>query len=103
MPLNMSDFGKRLSAARHKRGVSQSELARLSGVGQNQISNLEAGKKPSVRADTVVRLCEALRVTTDSLLGGNGEPPHPEPQAYRQDATALPSRRPRTRTTAPVA
>jgi len=74
MGLVMQDLGKRIIQARERRGWSQRDLVRRSGVGQNNLSALEQGKKPSVRADTVVRLAEALRVSTDYLLIGKAAP-----------------------------
>ena len=103
MPLDMSIFGKRLSTARDACGFSQSELARISGVGQNQISNLEAGKKPSVRADTVVRLCEALKVRADYLLGMEMDSQTQERQGQKQAGMPPSAPRQRTRKTASVA
>ena len=67
--LNMQELGKRIVATREQIGWSQRDLVRVSGVGQNNLSALEQGKKPSVRADTVVRLAEALGVSADYLLG----------------------------------
>ena len=88
MALSMQEFGRRIVAARTLRGWSQQDLVRASGVGQNNLSDLEQGKKPGVRADTVVRLAEALGVGTDYLLGLTDTPST--------------SRRPRARTAAPV-
>jgi DNA-binding Xre family transcriptional regulator len=88
MALNMQEFGRRIVAARTLRGWSQQDLVRASGVGQNNLSDLEQGKKPGVRADTVVRLAEALGVGTDYLLG-------------LTDAASI-SRRLRSRKAAPV-
>lgn len=57
----------RLREIRIEKGLSQSELARRSRVHRVSICRYEAGvKKPSV--DTVVRLADALGVTTDELL-----------------------------------
>jgi transcriptional regulator with XRE-family HTH domain len=79
MPLNMQELGKRVVAAREHLGWSQRELVRVSRVGQNNLSVLEQGKKPGVRADTVVRLAEALQVSTDYLLGLDDIPHRPAP------------------------
>jgi transcriptional regulator with XRE-family HTH domain len=87
--LNMQELGKRIVAAREQIGWSQRELVRVSGVGQNNLSALEQGKKPSVRADTVLRLADALNVSADYLLG-------------RINTPTLPKPRPRSRKTAPV-
>lgn len=89
MALDMKEFGRRIIAGREQAGWSQRELVRESGVGQNNLSALEQGKKPGVRADTVVRLAEALAVSADYLLG-------------RTDDPAPPPKRPRRRTAAPV-
>ena len=67
--LDMHVFGARLLQSRQRLGLSQSALAERSGVGQNQISRLERGDKPSVRADTLYALAKALGVSTDYLLG----------------------------------
>ena len=87
--LNMQELGKRIVTTREKIGWSQRELVRISGVGQNNLSALEQGKKPSVRADTVVRLAKALRISADYLLG-------------LTDPPTSPSKRPRPRKVAPV-
>jgi transcriptional regulator with XRE-family HTH domain len=89
MPLNMQTLGKRIVAAREQMGWSQRELVRVSGVGQNNLSVLEQGKKSGVRADTVVRLAEALGVSADYLLGLADDP-------------TPPTTRPRPRKAAPV-
>jgi transcriptional regulator with XRE-family HTH domain len=80
--LNMQELGKRIVATRAKIGWSQRDLVRISGVGQNNLSVLEQGKKPSVRADTVVRLAKALGVSADYLLGliDDPVPPTTRPQ-----------------------
>ena len=94
MPLNMQELGKRIIAARQRLGWSQRELVRAARVGQNNLSVLEQGKKPGVRADTVVRLAEALGVSTDYLMGRTEDP----------DTTAVKpqKQRWRPRTTGPV-
>jgi len=48
------------------RGLSQSELARKSGVNRTQIADIEAGRKTGSVA-TLKKLAEALRVTIDDL------------------------------------
>lgn len=63
-----SGFGKRLLALRTDRGLTQHELAKLTNASQRAISYYEneAGFPP---AAAVVSLAEALRVSTDELLG----------------------------------
>lgn len=63
-----TDFGKRLSALRKARGLTQVQLAKAAGATQRAISYYEneAGYPP---APAVIALARALRVTTDELLG----------------------------------
>ncbi|MXX05287.1 MAG: helix-turn-helix transcriptional regulator [Acidimicrobiia bacterium] len=63
-----SIFLERLRAAREMRELSQSELAKRSGMQASAISHFETGaRKPSF--DNLRRLADALDVTTDYLLG----------------------------------
>jgi transcriptional regulator with XRE-family HTH domain len=41
----MDNIGKRLRAARQKRGYSQEEVAELAGLSQAAVSYIEAGKR----------------------------------------------------------
>lgn len=65
-------FKKRLRAARESRELSQGELAKRAGLQASAISHFETGtRKPSF--DNLKRLADALRVTTDYLLGRTEE------------------------------
>lgn len=61
-------FGKRLVQLRYERGLTQTQLAELIGSTQKNISHYETvGKLPP--AVVVIKLAEALEVSTDQLLG----------------------------------
>jgi transcriptional regulator with XRE-family HTH domain len=64
-------FGKRLTALREKRGLSQIELARLASVAPSTLNYLEhdirSGEKLSL--GIAKRLALALGVTLDHLAG----------------------------------
>jgi ribosome-binding protein aMBF1 (putative translation factor) len=60
-------FGKRLREAREAAGMSQVELARLSGIPQTNLPGIEAGRI-DVRLSTARRLARALNVSLHSLL-----------------------------------
>lgn len=61
-------FPERLREARLWRDLSQTELAKLAKLRPAAISHFETGsRKPSF--DNLRRLADALRVTTDYLLG----------------------------------
>ena len=71
------DLGQRLAALRKERGFTQVELAKQLGVIQGVISSYECGRvRP--HPEIIVRIAEALGISTDDLLGrskpknGNG-------------------------------
>ncbi|MYF98828.1 helix-turn-helix transcriptional regulator [Candidatus Poribacteria bacterium] len=61
-------FSARLRNARAARNLSQGDLASRAGLQASAVSHFETGtRKPSF--DNLRRLADALRVTTDYLLG----------------------------------
>ena len=59
--------GKRIRAVRERRGWTQTELARRSGVGRDQVNDYEQAR--TVPGTTVlVALAKALEVTLDALV-----------------------------------
>lgn len=67
---DMRTIGERLRAARAKKGLTQPELSRLSGVSQAAISDLERGR--SVESRKLVQLAQALGITPEWLERGVG-------------------------------
>lgn len=66
------DFGARLTKARDARGLTQSELAKLSGLQAAAIGHFERDRrKPSFA--NVRALAKALNVSSDYLLGRSSE------------------------------
>jgi transcriptional regulator with XRE-family HTH domain len=58
----------RLRAFREMRGLTQSELGARAGMAAASVSHFETGQRiPSL--DSLVRLADALEVSTDALLG----------------------------------
>lgn len=62
-----------LEAMRRKRRLSQVQLARLSGIPQAMISNIESGNTRSPRVDTLSKLAGALKCTVDDLIEDEDE------------------------------
>ena len=62
-------FAERLCRAREKRGWTQKDLARNSGVPYETIWRLETGKHRQPQFDVATRLARALGVTMDYLAG----------------------------------
>ena len=61
-------FSFRLRSAREKRDLSQGELAKRAGLQPSAVSHFETGsRKPSF--DNLRRLADALKISTDYLLG----------------------------------
>ena len=61
------EFGRKLSAARTNVGLSQSDLARKSGVRQPHISKLEAGEMEP-RLSTIFAIADTLGILARSLF-----------------------------------
>lgn len=57
---------------RIKRGLSQNQLAKISGVPQSVICDIESGKTKAPRIDTLQAIASALGVTVDELIGKAG-------------------------------
>ena len=62
-------IAERIRTARVLRGWSQKELAKRAGLHHVMLNRLEKGHKAGVQAETIRRLAEALRVSSDYLLG----------------------------------
>lgn len=65
---NRNNLGKTVRKLRIKIGLSQGKLARLADVSNNTIVNIEAGKQDNPTIETIKKLANALKVSTDELL-----------------------------------
>lgn len=64
----MNQLPNRIRTLRRAQGLTQTQLAKLVGVAQPYINEIERGKKtPSV--DVLERLCDSLGGSADYLLG----------------------------------
>lgn len=66
----LKEMGKRIYTLRKEHNWTQDDLANLSGVGSQTISTAELGKK-ALRPENIVKISQALGVSTDFLLTGN--------------------------------
>jgi transcriptional regulator with XRE-family HTH domain len=62
------DIGTRIRAARARRGMSQSDLARALAKPRQHISQIELGHQMP-RPELIVEIAKALNVSSDYLLG----------------------------------
>lgn len=65
---NITTLGQRLTDVRKRRGWSQRELARTSGVSLSLIRKIEQGERDNMRLETLRRLAMALKVPTSSFV-----------------------------------
>ena len=61
-------FGQRLRQLRHSAEFTQRELAKAAGLDFSYISKVENDRNPPPAADTVVRLCKAMKIPAEALL-----------------------------------
>lgn len=61
--------GETMRKWREKRGLSQLELAELSGISQVTISALEKGRNSGGNLDTIELLADALGLSIDAYVG----------------------------------
>ncbi|GAA2450350.1 hypothetical protein GCM10010191_80300 [Actinomadura vinacea] len=62
------DLSKQLQSVRKRRGLTQRELAELSGVSLSLIRKLEQGERDDTRLETLRKLAKALQVSTADLI-----------------------------------
>lgn len=65
----LTGMGQRIFSLRKKKGLTQEGLANLAGVSYQTISTAELGKK-ALRPENIVKLSQALGVSTDYLRTG---------------------------------
>jgi len=62
------DFGDKLRSIRELRGLSTTELAKMSGLSQSFISDIENKRRTSPTSKTITKLSKALRVPSAYFL-----------------------------------
>ncbi len=67
------NIGDKIRKLREEKGITQTELARLSKLTSVAICNIENGKRPVPSSGTLQKLASALHVTTDYLLSDEEE------------------------------
>jgi transcriptional regulator with XRE-family HTH domain len=76
-PQVAAGFGRNLRAIRKKRGISQEELARGTGLHRTAIGFLEKGERVP-RLDTLLHLAKALEIDPADLLADVEPSPIPK-------------------------
>ena len=68
-------LAERLKATREQLGMTQSEVAKVSGVSKGYLSSLESGKQVDPSYRKLRDLAEALSTTPEYLFGDSDEHP----------------------------
>jgi transcriptional regulator with XRE-family HTH domain len=82
-------IGQRLQSVRKRRGLSQRELAEVTGVSLSLIRQLEQGERTDTRMETAHRLARALRVPTTALLPRADDQPEEPGETWLPLQTAV--------------
>lgn len=64
---DLRDIGNRMFQIRKKEGLTQAEVAELSGLSDRTYAEIERGSV-NMRLQSFLRICEALRVSPDEIL-----------------------------------
>ena len=63
----LKSVGRRISQTRIDKGYSQATLAEKANISVSHLSNIERGRK-SLSAEVLLKISEALQVSTDGIL-----------------------------------
>jgi transcriptional regulator with XRE-family HTH domain len=66
-------LGRRLVELRQRRRMSQSDLARYSGLSAGIIQSIEQGRRQDPHLSTLLHLCRGLNVSLFDLVGTGDE------------------------------
>jgi len=63
----MIAFGKRVREVRKSKGISQEELAEISGIDRSYMGNIERGEK-NITLKKAYEICDALDIEIQELV-----------------------------------
>jgi transcriptional regulator with XRE-family HTH domain len=66
---DISVIGENIQKIRSLKGVSAYEVAKRAGVGAATISEIESGKRQSLKSNTLEKIAAALGVSANDLMG----------------------------------
>ena len=68
MESTIMDLSEALKSTREGQNLTQKELSKMSGVSYSTITKLETGVITKPSFFLIVKICQALEITTDDLL-----------------------------------
>lgn len=66
--MSVSILGQNIKKIREAKGISAYRLAKESGVSGATISQIESGKRQTLKGDSLEKIASALKVSVDDLL-----------------------------------
>ena len=66
-----SIIGENIKKIRKLKNISAYELAKKAGVGVATISEIESGKRATLKGDTLEKVAQALNVSPNDIMGNN--------------------------------
>lgn len=82
-------IGSRIRQRRKELGYTQVELAKLAGIKQGTLSDLETGVTDAPAGDTLAGLCKGLRTTARWIIYGTGDHAVSAPNEEEQAVLSL--------------
>jgi transcriptional regulator with XRE-family HTH domain len=73
--MNPQTLGERIRQARENRKLTQKQLGAFVGKSESAVCQWESGGIREIKAPTMMRLAEVLRVSMDWLMSGEAEKP----------------------------
>ena len=67
----ISELGLNIKKIRELRKISAYELAKRANVGSSTISQIETGKRKTLKGDTLSKIAAALNVSVNDLIGNS--------------------------------
>lgn len=81
--------GKKIRDLRMKKGMSLTELAKLSGISKSYLSFIERGKQTNPSIEVIEKISKALSVDLQSLLTSNKLQKQIDPQNLDKEVIQL--------------
>lgn len=69
---SISSLGTNIKRIRESKGISAYRLAKLADIGKSTISQIETGDRHNLNSSTVIKIAEALGVSTQDLMFEEG-------------------------------
>ena len=85
----MTTLAERVRYALEDRGITQTQLARMTGFSPASVNNWLSGETKSLKAETANKIAQALRVNAVWLITGVGEIHPHKHDAIDQDGTVV--------------